>query len=210
MSQRMRFTAAKQIFDEFPALGESVKARPVLEAPAAFARALLATEGPFAAIAFIAFLLPRREAVWWGVQSVRMLAPGTAATPAFAAADAWVRASDEGHRQAALRLGTDGDKRLSESWLAMAASHAGGNIAPRGVDPIPAPPQITPVAVKAAIILALAEKPALEQAGLGEVVVEAGLRFAEGGELTFGAPAARKPPPPRAAMPTSPALGSRR
>jgi len=193
MASAMRFSTARQIFDEFPALAADVVSRPQREDPLEFARTLLRSEGPFAAITFTAFILARREAVWWGLQSVRAIDPGVAGHPAFVAADAWVRAPDEERRQTALRLGEDGDKRRPEAWLASAAGYAGGNMAPPGVDPIAMPPELTPVAIKAAIILTVADQPLPEQAAWSESVVEAGLRFAMGEELRIVAP-----PPPMA------------
>ncbi len=187
MSARIRFNTAQQVFETFPKAVESIEARPGDESPLDFLRRLIARPHRFDAITYAAFLLPRREAVWWGCQCVRALA-GSRPDDALAAAEAWVRDPDERTRRAALAIWEGGDRRSPTAWLAMAAGQSGGNVAPEGAPPQLPPPYMTAVAVKAGIILAIAERPARDQPGWIVACAEAAMRFAEGGDAKVRAP----------------------
>ena len=188
MSDRIRFSTAQQVFEAFPHAVASVEARPGEESPLDFLRRLIARPHRFDALTYAAALLPRREAVWWGCQCVRALREGKA-DEALAAAEAWVRNPDDPLRYAALALWEAGDHRSPAAWLAMAAANSGGNVAPEGAPPHCPEPYMTAVAVKAAVILAIAEKPAREQTAWTLACAEAAIRFAEGGDAKVHPPA---------------------
>jgi len=180
-SSRIRFTTARQVFEAYPIAASDIKTPPLnAEWPLIFAKRLLSIR-PAEAVAFCAYLLPRREAVWWGVSCVRVLERGEA-DPALKAAEAWVRDPDETTRLAALRIGGFANKRSPTTWLANAAAWSGGNINPGGPVPIPARPHLTAKTVNAALILAIAQRAASEQQPLMVAFAEAAIRFAEGGE----------------------------
>jgi hypothetical protein len=188
MSDRLRFATARQVFDAFPTATADIEAEPTDEAPLDFARKLLAPGRRFEAIVFIAYLLPRREAVWWGCQCVRAIA-GNNADGALLAAEAWVRDPDEPTRRAALDLGWARDARVATTWLALAAGQSGGSIAREDAHPVAAPPQATALDVKAAVILAIAQSPPNGQSAWLSACVEAGIRFADGGDAKVRVPA---------------------
>lgn len=190
MSSRLRFTAARQVFEAFPKLERDVKVSPDDSPPLAFARTLLGPGKRFAAITFVAHLLPRREAVWWGCQCLRALDAKYANEPLLAA-EAWVRNPEEDLRRVALKLGDVKKLDWPSTWMAMAAGNAGGSIAPEGsAYPYQAPPESTAVNVKAGVVLGIAKRPGAEHARWIEACVEAGLRFADGEELKVLPPAA--------------------
>jgi hypothetical protein len=141
--------------------------------------------------------LPRREAVWWGCQCVRAMSEGKA-DEALKAAEAWVRDPDEGPRRAALAIWEAGDRRAPTTWLAMAVGQSGGSVAPADAPPRPAPPHMTGVGVKCAVILAIAETPTRDQPAWVSACVEAAIRFAEGGDAKVRAPAQSARTPARA------------
>ena len=190
MSQRIRFTTAQQVFDAFPRVAFDIGSRPAEEGPIEFIRTLIARAHRFDAVTFSAYLLPKREAVWWGCQCLRAFSPAYG-DEAVIAAEAWVRTPDEQSQRAALALSAKGSRTVPTIWLAMAAGHSGGNIAPEG-SRFPARPgaDTTAVAVKAGVILALARTPVLEQKGWVAACAEAAIRFAEGGELKIVRPPA--------------------
>jgi hypothetical protein len=191
MSTRLRFNTARQVFDAFPKVTAEIEPRPTdAEPPLDFARELLARAHHFDAIVYIACLLPRREAVWWGCQCVRALQTNKP-DDALLAAEAWVRAPEEGTRRAALDIGWSGDTRSATTWLARAAGHSGGSIAPDGSLPAPAPPDATAINLKAAVILGIVVRPMTEALAWTKACVDAGIRFAEGGD-------AKVVPPPNA------------
>ncbi len=189
MEPRILFTKAWQVVEAFPDLADDIGRPPGDEAPLDFARGLLANPSRFDAIVYLAHVLPRREAVWWGCQCLRAIG-ADAADAALLAAEAWVRGPAEETRRAALALAAPRLLGKAPTWLAMAAGQSGGSIAREGAHPAPAPPQATALAVKAAVILAIAQSPQPMQKAWLRACVEAGIRFAEGGE-------AKVAPPPR-------------
>ncbi len=184
MSQnRIRFTTAAQVFEAFPAARADIEATPTQDAPLAFLRSLAASATPEDAIAFCAYVLPRREAVWWACQCVRGLIPARseAEEAGLAAAEAWVREPEEERRVQALRLGMGADRGLPTTWLALAAAWSGGSMTPPedGVA-VPAPPHLTAQAARAAVLIALARIGARERAASLATCLDGGLKLAGG------------------------------
>ncbi len=189
MSTRLRFNTAKQVFDAFPKVTAEIDLRPTEEPPVDFARKLLARARRFDAIIYTACLLPRREAVWWGCQCVRAL-HGDKADEALLAVEAWVRAPEEQQRRAVLQIAASGDTGVATTWLAWAAGHSGGSVAPEDLAPVHASPDATAINLKAAVILAIVQHPMTEALAWIRACVEAGLRFAEGGDAKVLPPTA--------------------
>ncbi len=106
------------------------------------------------AITFCAYLLPRREAVWWGCGCARALLGDISASRAVIAAEAWVYDPDDEHRRAALEIGKQGDNNDALNWLALAAGWSGGALAQPPQPLVPVPAYMTPRAVRIAILLA--------------------------------------------------------
>lgn len=188
MSSRIRFATARNVFEAFPDLRRVVTPPSDEEPPLAYARRLLGSPRPLSAIAFLAHLLPRREAVWWARQCVgAILGPG-AEDAALRAAEAWVRAPEEENRRAALAAGGAADQTLPTTWLALAAAWSGGSMCAPDVKPLAAPPAACAQAANAAIILAVTQTdPGAIRAWI-EACVEAGVRFADGGDARVFAP----------------------
>jgi len=187
MSTRLRFNTAQQVFDAFPKVTAEIDLRPTEEPPLDFARKLLARAHRFDAIVYTACLLPRREGVWWGCQCVRALR-GNQADDALLAAEAWVRDPEESQRRAALQIAASGDTGVATTWLAFAAGHSGGSVTAEGSLPVRASPDATATNLKAAVILAIVGRPMTETSGWIKACVEAGLRFADGGDAKVLAP----------------------
>jgi hypothetical protein len=192
MSSRIRFPGAHAVFEAFPDLRHLVSPPERDGPPTAFARHLLKSGKPSEAIAFLAFLLPRRESVWWARQCVAALLGPSGEDEALRAADLWVKDPDEDYRLAAMKIGTAGNPRSATTWLARAAAWSGGSMCPPDMSPLPAPPTACAQAVNAAIMLA---------ARMGEPIgvmqriatcAEAGIRFAEGEEARVVLPEATK------------------
>ena len=188
MSDRLRFATARQVFEAFPTAAADIEVQPEDDAALDFARKLLAPGRRFEAVVYIAYLLPRREAVWWGCQCVRAIS-GNKTDDALMSAEAWVREPEETTRRAALNIGWTRDARIATTWLALAAGQSGGSIAPEGAHPVAPPTQATALDVKAAVILAIAQSPSHSQSVWTSACVEAGIRFAEGGDVKVHAPA---------------------
>lgn len=183
MSPRIRFSEAKQVFEAFKTAKRDVGASPADdEPPIAFLRRLANGPKPAQAIAFCAYLLPRREAVWWACQCVRAIEPASAEDAALAAAEQWVRAPEEEARRAALDIGAAGEPKTATVWLARAAGWSGGSVGPADRRTIPPPPYMTAKAANAAIAIAIGKSPIRSQHAWRIACAEAGVRFAEGGD----------------------------
>ena len=68
---RVRFATANDLFETFPELLKTIKVLPNDKPPLDFLKDLSVDEKLEDAVTFCAFLLPRREAVWWACRSVR-------------------------------------------------------------------------------------------------------------------------------------------
>jgi hypothetical protein len=185
---RLRFTTAREVFDAFPTASEDISAPPSDDGPWAYVKALMASPTPEDAITFCAYLLPRREAVWWACQCVRMMAvaPGDDAdTDAIEAAEAWVREPEENRRRIALQYGMTGDRQRPATWLSLAAGWSGGSMV-EGDHPIAAPPHLTAKAARAAVLIGLARGDARQRTAKVRAVIEAGVDVAGGDVRELG------------------------
>lgn len=179
-----RFATARDVFEAFPAAYEDIDAEPDEAAPEAFLQRLAGSATPEDALTFCAYLLPRREAVWWGCGCVRGLALDRAATeaePSFRAAEAWVVEPNDARRREALRIGGEAATGLPSTWLAFAAGWSGGDMLGGDGPPVPAPPHLTAKAVRAAVLIALSRVPTPNRPGKLRLCVDGGLRLLETG-----------------------------
>jgi hypothetical protein len=155
----LRFTTVRDLYDAFPTAADDVGVPPSDEHSLAFLQSLVAKGSWNAAVSFCAYLLPRREAVWWGCQSLRHVKPQAAPSEASAleAAEAWVREPEEDVRREALKRGMQGDGQMPATWMALAAGWSGGSIAPPEFGVLPAGPHQTARAVRAGLLIALSQ-----------------------------------------------------
>ena len=134
-----RFATAQALFDAFPEVSQKVTAAPTDQSPIVFLKALLSANKLPDAVTCCAYLLPRRESVWWACGCVRALsgdiAPDRAA--GLLAAEAWVYEPDDERRQAALDVATKGQVTNPMTWLAFAAGWSGGILASSTTKQIP-------------------------------------------------------------------------
>jgi hypothetical protein len=118
---------------------------------------LLTGKGLFLdAIRFLAYALPKREAVGWGCLCVRH-SMGTEDASKISetqvAAERWVSNPDEGNRQAA-KAAVDKEGAESPSGLlALAAYFSGGSVVPANLEPVPPPDHVTPQFVAGAVMI---------------------------------------------------------
>jgi hypothetical protein len=192
MSSRIRFASARDVFEAFPDLGRVVAPPADDTTPLDYARALMAAPSPNDAVVFLAHLLPRREAMWWAIQCVRALLGADADDEALRAADAWVRTPEEDTRRAALAAYNGRDPKAPTTWLAYAAGWSGGSVTGPDKDPMPAPPTACAMGVQTAVILAACAGDPLGVVDRLKACAEAGVRFADGGDASVIAAAARQ------------------
>ena len=188
MSSRIRFASARNVFEAFPDLGRILAPPADDPAPLDYTQTALSSPRPTDAIIFLAYLLPRREAVWWAIQCVRAMLGSDADDEALRAADAWVRAPEDDNRRAALAAWNAGGQRAATTWLAFAARWSGGSVTPPNQDPMPAPPAACAQGVHTAVILAACAGDPLCVVDRLKACAEAGIRFADGGEAAVATP----------------------
>ena len=175
---RLRFSTAKEVFDTFPSAGKVIKTKPTIEHPLTFLKRLAQGPAPVEAVGFCAFLLPRREAVWWATQSLRAMQPrGAPQDDAIAAAEAWVRDPRDETRRAALALAEAGDSASPGTWVAFAAGYSGGSMVASHA--VPCPPDLTAKMARIAVVTALGRLRGPEHDAALRNCVEACIRLAD-------------------------------
>jgi len=173
---KLRFNTAAEVFEAFPAAKEVIATPPTTEPPLVFLRSLAKAGSPRDAIGFCAFLMPRRETVWWALQSVqRMLPPGAPVDAGLKAAEAWVRDPTDETRRAALALGESGHHASLGTWVALAAGYSGGSMI--ATHAVPCPPDLTAKTARIAVLTALGRVPERERDAALRNCVEACIRL---------------------------------
>src|ERR1700733_896257 len=135
----IRFATARALFETFPQSITKLAVAPTDESPVIFLKSLLAREKFDDAVTFCAYLLPRREAVWWACRTVRALSESSAKSAGLMAAEAWVQQPETDRRLAALDIATKGDPNDPTTFLAFAAGWSGGALYPHPESPVPMP-----------------------------------------------------------------------
>lgn len=144
-------------------LGEKAAAlaRPDQDGPA-FVAALLGAEEYPAALAFLAYLLPKREAVWWAWTCARRGLPPQPKPAVQAALDAterWLVEPTDANRRAAFESAEPADLGTPAGCAALAVFFTGGSIAPVGVPDVPPPEGAAARAIAGSITLAAVAPP---------------------------------------------------
>ncbi len=153
-----RFTTASQVYDAFPGITRDITALPTEDEPLAFLAKLASSASPEDAITFCAYLLDKRQAVWWAVRCLKELGLPRSRDEEIAlkVAEAWVRDPEEHRRLTALQLGLSGDHNLAPVWAAFAAGSAGGTLVVGDMPGPPVPSHGTARCARVAVLAALA------------------------------------------------------
>lgn len=144
-----------------------------------FLKDLIASPTPEDAVTFCAYLLDRREAVWWGHQCLNMISDrlGSQDLRMIALAEAWVRRPDEVERSAALEGAMACETKTPGVWIALGAGWSGGSIAPPNALPLAPMPFLTPKAVNAGILSGLARVDRKARSATLSAFVDMGIRL---------------------------------
>ena len=158
MEPGLHFATAKDLFEAFHTAGEDILARPVNETALEFLTVLHKSPTPEESITYGAYLLPRRKAVWWGHQCVKRLGHLMSAEDLrmLDLAENWVMESEEPQRVEALTESLAAPDKSPGVWIALAAGWSGGSMAGPEAPRVAPPPYLTPRAVNAGILGALA------------------------------------------------------
>jgi hypothetical protein len=179
---RLRFEQVRDVIEAFPSVAFELDIEPSDEGSLDFLNSL-AREELDKAVGFCAYLLPRREAVWWGCRSVRKFVSKATLDEreGIQLAEDWVREPEEDRRLAALELGMRYSTKLATTHLALAAGWSGRSFSIAGGDPIPIQPHSTARAVRAAILIAACRASQTGRPELMRGCVEDGIRIAVDG-----------------------------
>jgi hypothetical protein len=134
---------------------------------------------------FLAYGLPKREAVWWTslcVRSVLACCEEEIAAEAMQAAEAWVKDPSEENREAALTAGGKHNFEMPgapAAWTAMAAGWSAGERATDDENMSAPPEHLTAHAASGAIILAVSVDPDRADE-VSRKFVETGVQIAQG------------------------------
>ena len=159
MKRHIRFSTAQQVFEAFATAAQDIQTPPTGEEPLVFLNSLVKGPTPEDAISFCAYMLPRREAVWWACQCLRQIEglSSEVEEQLIDKAESWVRDPDEPARQAAFQAAETAPRQSPATWVAFGAAWSGGSISGPGSPPVPPPPYATAQAVRAAVLTALAK-----------------------------------------------------
>lgn len=178
---RLRFASALQVFEAYPTACEDIEEAPADIEPIAFLNRLRTGGTPEDAIGFCAYLLPKREAVWWSCQCIRAIMTGMshADRALVEIAEAWVSKPEEANRLIALEEGLKASDSGPPAWTALAAAWSGGSLIGEPYQPVPPAPFLTAQAVRAAVLTAIAMVRRPERKDCLEAAVDAALRLIE-------------------------------
>jgi hypothetical protein len=150
---------AEQVCERFALSADGRQLLRPGQAPPAFFGLLFANELFRDAVYFVAHLLPKREAVWWGILCAWHRArpqPAPEVGDALEAALRWVREPSEEHRRAAQGPGEKAGPATPAGALALAAFWSGGSLSRPDLPAVPPPDTLTHTAVAAAVLTAAA------------------------------------------------------
>jgi hypothetical protein len=150
--------------------------------PEAFLRRLIERECLADAVKYLAHALPKREAVWWALLTVRghlgeQAPPGPVGI--LAAAERWVRQPTDENRLAAMKV-AEADMGNAASMVGIAAFMSGGSIAPPGFEAVAPPAHVTGTMVASAIILSAVNPDPLEAPAKYRTYLAKGIEIARG------------------------------
>jgi hypothetical protein len=179
----VRFATTQALFETFPEPSQKISAEPTEQFPTEFLQSLVAANKIEDAVTFCAYLLPRREAVWWACRCARAQLDNIAEDRAagLLAAEAWVEEPDEERRQAALEIGTKGNCDDALTWVALAAGWAGGFLVSGPHRRIPMPQYMTARATRTAIRISALKVRTDERPARLRACIAEGARLAEHG-----------------------------
>lgn len=125
--------------------------------PASFMERLMAEQRFADAARFLAYALPKREAVWWACLCARAVTTEEVSPDNLAAldaAEAWVYKPIDENRRKAMALAEKTPMDSCASWAAVAAFWSAGSMAPEDAPAVPPGEELTGAAVSGAVILA--------------------------------------------------------
>ncbi len=177
-----RFATTRDLIASFPTAAVDVGEEGSDEGALPFVRRCMDEDREDSALSFCAYLLQRREAIWWchgGLSAVPDLAPLERAH--LDLVHAWAVKPEEARRRGCLDKGLESSPKLPTTWLLLAVGWSGGSIAPPQAPPIQASPSQTPQAVRVALLAARSRLAADRRKGIVKSWVGLAVKMVEVG-----------------------------
>jgi Family of unknown function (DUF6931) len=180
---RVRFATVRALFETFPEVAKQIGAAPTDQTPTEFLRGLASKGKLDEAVTVCAYLLPRREAVWWACGCARALLDEIPPDrwEGLLAAESWVQTPDDEHRTAALDIANKSDRNHPLTWLAFAAGWSSGSLVAFPEVKAPVPPYMTARTARIAILLSAAKLGKVEREIRLRSCIAEGIKIAETG-----------------------------
>jgi hypothetical protein len=125
--------------------------------PRQFLDALIEKQHYLDAIRFLAYALPKREAIWWACVCARSVAGGNPPpkiAAALQAAEKWVADPSEENRRSAQPASEGAELGTAAGCAAMAVFWSGGSLAPPGLPVVPPDETLTAHGAACSVMLA--------------------------------------------------------
>ena len=145
--------------------------------PAEYLEAVIGKELYPDAIRFLAFLLPRTEAVAWGAECVESIYGDSLTAEqkaALSSAIAWSKDPIATNCRIAKKAGEATNFSGPASWIAMAAFWSGDSLAPPNLSPVPPAEGLTAEAITGALMVSATSGKPAEAIGRYQAFLEAG------------------------------------
>ena len=154
----MRFASARDAFLALPEIAEDIEARPGGQSSLQFLDELRRSAVPEDAITFCAYVIPVREAVWWGHQCVLHSKYSMTAheQDVLDLVEQWVADTSERSRYAVMDRASPLHPRTPAVWVGLGAAWSGGSLTAPDQPATPPAPHFTPRALNAGVLGALA------------------------------------------------------
>lgn len=158
MIYQLRFETAEDLFSSIPEVAEDMTAAPTSAATVDYLHGLRKSAIPEEAITFCAYLLPSREAVWWGHECMVYLKDLLTQddNELLQMVRDWVENPTDENKHKALDAALSREIKTPCVWLACGAGWSGGSMTPPDQPSVPAPAFLAPRAINGAILSLLA------------------------------------------------------
>jgi hypothetical protein len=133
-------------------------------------------------VRFLAYALPKREAVWWAWVCARRVAgaePEPKIKASLDATERWIAQPTDENRWAAMSAAEVADTGTAAGCAGMAAFFSSGSLGPPGAQTVPPGPYLTSKAVAGAVILAAVSGEPEEAPGNYRASVDQGVDVAK-------------------------------
>ncbi len=175
-------TAAK-VLERYEASQQAAQLVTAEMSPRRFVDRLLAEGLNEDALSFLAYALPRREALWWGLRCVREVTPAQPKQEigaAVAAADAWITQPSDARRRASLVAAEAATYGTPAGCIALAVFFSEGSMSPPDCPAVPVGEWFCARTVAAAVLLSSLAKGPDQIAGTARRFAEGGIEVANG------------------------------